>query len=290
MTTDADAPFTLVFVGYADRAHEESAAAFEDAVLPLLADHGAELVYRGRRAAGQDEALPLEVHLIRFPNRRALESYMSDERRAALLDEFGEVFTAKQAVEMDTVKPVKRDAQEVPTGNYSPTWVDDTRPALPLTGDERETLTAFLDWHRRTFELKCSGVPSERLSERSIPPSGLSLHGIIRHLAGVERWWFRIQFAGEDVPLIYYSDDDPNQDFEGLDGDVAEDLAVWRAECDRSREIVARARSLDETGIQRSSGRPISLRRILVHTIAEYARHNGHADLLRERLDGATGH
>jgi Protein of unknown function (DUF664) len=289
MTTQPDAPLTLVFVGYADPTDERRAAAFEDAVLPLLADHGAELAYRGRRAAGQDEALPLEVHLIRFPHRRALESYMSDDRRAALVEDYGEVFTVEQVVEMDAVS-VTEPAQEVPAENYSPVWADDTRSPLPLVGDERETLTAYLDWHRKTLELKCSGVPPERLSERSVPPSGLSLHGIIRHLAGAERWWFRIQFAGEDVPLIYYSDDDPDQDFEGLDADVAEDLAVWRAECDRSRQILARAGSLDETGIQRSSGKPISLRRVLVHMIAEYARHNGHADLLRERLDGATGH
>jgi hypothetical protein len=283
MATDRESPFTLAFVGYADAAHEERAAAFEDAVLPLLADHGAELLYRGRRADGQDAALPLEVHLIRFPHRRAFESYLADGRRAALLEEFGEVFTAKQAVEMDTVSP----AQEVTA--YAQAWVDDARPRLPRVGSERETLTAYLDWHRRTLELKCSGVPPERLSDRGVPPSGLSLHGLIRHLAGAERWWFRMQFAGEDVTLPYYSDEDPNQDFDRLDGDPGEALALWRAECERSRQIVSQAASLDETGIQRSSGKPVSLRRILVHMIAEYARHNGHADLLRERIDGATG-
>jgi hypothetical protein len=159
----------------------------------------------------------------------------------------------------------------------------------PLVGDEREILTAYLDWHRQTFELKCAGVPPERLSERDVPPSGLSLHGLARHLAGVERWWFRTQFVGEDVPMLYYSDDDPNQDFDDLDGDVAEALAVWRAECERSREIVANAASLDETGTHAATGNPVSLRRVMVHLIAEYARHNGHADLLRERIDGATG-
>jgi hypothetical protein len=300
MTGDPDSPFTLVFVGYADPALAERAAAYEDAVLPLLADHGAELVYRGRRAAGQDEALPLEVHVTRFPHRRALESYLADDRRAALLEEFGEVFTAKQVVEMDTVgmdtvdmntvSPAHSRAESIPAENYAQAWATGTRTRLPRVGDERETLTAYLDWHRETLELKCAGVPPERLSDRGVPPSGLSLHGLVRHLAGAERWWFRMQFAGEDVALPYYSDDDPNQDFDGLDGDVAEDLAAWRAECERSREIVARAASLDETGILRSSGKPISLRRILVHMIAEYARHNGHADLLRERLDGATGH
>ncbi|KJY34487.1 Mini-circle protein, partial [Streptomyces sp. NRRL S-444] len=110
-----------------------------------------------------------------------------------------------------------------------------------------------------------------------------------RHLSGVERWWFRIQFAHEDVPLLYYSDDDPDQDFESLDGDVEEAFAVWRAGCERSRQITAAAASLDETGIRKRTGEPISLRRIMVDMIAEYARHNGHADLLREGIDGATG-
>lgn len=173
--------------------------------------------------------------------------------------------------------------------HFSPRWNNDTRLAPPDTGGERETLTAVLDWHRATFELKCADLPPERLSERAVPPSSLSLHGLVRHLAGVERWWFRIQFAGEDVPLLYYSDDDPDQDFDRLDGDPAEDFAVWRAECERSRQVIAAAASLDETGTRLRTGEPVSLRRILVDMIAEYARHNGHADLLRERIDGATG-
>ncbi|MEV6979950.1 DinB family protein [Sphaerisporangium sp. NPDC051017] len=179
---------------------------------------------------------------------------------------------------------------EIPAENYAQAWGGDLRTPLPLTGDERETLTSSLDWHRGTFELKCAGLPAERLSEKAIPPSGLSLHGLLRHLTGVERWWFRIQFAGEDVPLLYYSEDDPNQDFDALDGDPAEAFELWRAECRRSREIVAAAASLDATGVQKSTGKPISLRRILVNMLAEYARHNGHADLLRERIDGATGY
>lgn len=178
---------------------------------------------------------------------------------------------------------------DIPAENYAPTWADDPRPPLPLVGGEREVLTAFLDHHRRTLELKCTGVPPGRLSERGVPVSTLTLHGLLRHLAGVERWWFALQFAGQDLPMLYYTDDDPDQDFDTLDGDPAEALAVWRAECARSRQIVAAASSLDETGIHRRSGRPIALRRILVHTIAEYARHNGHADLLRESIDGATG-
>jgi hypothetical protein len=178
----------------------------------------------------------------------------------------------------------------IPEENYSPSWEADARTDPPLVAGERETLIAFLDWHRETFALKCAGVPSERLSDKGVPPSGLSLHGILRHLTGVERWWFRIQFAGEDLPLLYYSDDDPDQDFDSLDGDVTEALAAWREECRRSREIVARTRSLDETGTRQRTGEPFSLRWTLVSMIAEYARHNGHADLLRERIDGAAGH
>ncbi len=118
----------------------------------------------------------------------------------------------------------------------------------------------------------------------------MSLHGLVRHLAGVERWWFRLQFAGEDLPQLYYTGDDPDQDFDGLGGDVEEVFAVWRSECDAARAIVADASSLDETGIRLRDGQPFSLRWLLVDMIAEYARHDGHADLLRERIDGRTGH
>jgi hypothetical protein len=177
----------------------------------------------------------------------------------------------------------------LPSENYSPGWADDPRPPLPQVGDERTMLTAYLDWHRATFELKCAGVDPARLSERTMPPSTMSLHGLLRHLTGVERWWFQINFAGDDVPMLYYSDDDPDQDFERLDGDVDEAWAVWRRECDRSREIVAQAASLEATGTRVRDGAPISLRGGLVKMIAEYARHNGHADLLREGIDGATG-
>ncbi|HEX4702937.1 MAG TPA: DinB family protein [Pseudonocardiaceae bacterium] len=178
---------------------------------------------------------------------------------------------------------------KIPAANYSKRLENDPRPPVPLVGDEREILTAYLDWHRQTFELKCRGVEPMRLSELAVPPSGLSLHGMLRHLSGAERWWFRIQFAGEDVPMLYYTDDDPDQDFESLNGDIEAAFAVWRAECARSREITA-ASTLDQTGTHNATGNPVSLRRILVHMIAEYARHCGHADLLRERIDGTTGH
>jgi hypothetical protein len=130
--------------------------------------------------------------------------------------------------------------------------------------------------------------PPEKLSEKGIPPSALSLHGLARHLAGVERWWFRQQFAGEKLPTLHYTEDDPNQDFDDLSGDPLAAIALWRSECEASRVVVAR-HSLDQTGIRRSTGEPISLRWVLITMIAEYARHNGHADLLRERIDGTTG-
>ena len=173
--------------------------------------------------------------------------------------------------------------------HFAPTWADDDREPLPLVGDEREILTRYLDWYRDTLVLKCSGLTPTELSTCSVPPSGMSLHGLLRHLAGAERWWFRIQLGGEEAPLLYYSDEDPEQDFDRLDGDPAEALAVWRRECERSREIVA-VMDLDATGIHKRTGAPVSVRRVLVSMVAEYAQHCGHADLLRERVDGATGH
>ncbi|MEV8098091.1 DinB family protein [Kitasatospora sp. NPDC085879] len=187
--------------------------------------------------------------------------------------------------------PASATVPEIPPQNYAQGWADGgARPPLPLVGDEREILTAYLDHHRETLALKCVGLTPAQLSEHAVPPSRLTLHGLLRHLAGVERWWLHLQFAGEDTEMLYYSDDDPDQDFESLDGDPEKALAVWRAQCERSREIVAAAPSLDATGVHRATGQPVSLRRILVHLIAEYARHDGHADLLRERLDGATGY
>jgi uncharacterized damage-inducible protein DinB len=172
--------------------------------------------------------------------------------------------------------------------NFSPRWAGDTRATPPTLGSEREILISYLEWHRATLELKCAGVLPERLSERSVAASSMSLHGLLRHLAGVERWWFRIQFAGDDVPMLHYSDDDPDQDFDDVSGDVGEALHAWRTECERAREIVA-ASALDDQGTKLKTGEPFSLRWLLVNLIAEYARHNGHADLLRESIDGKTG-
>lgn len=149
-------------------------------------------------------------------------------------------------------------------------------------------LKAYLEYYRETFELKCSGVQPDRMSERSSPPSTMSLHGLIRHLAGMERWWFAINFAGLDLPMLHYRDDFPDDDFESLDGDPLAALQTWREECARSREIVDRAAGLDQVGVVERNG-SYSLRWLMLRVIAEYAQHCGHADLLREAIDGATG-
>jgi Protein of unknown function (DUF664) len=185
--------------------------------------------------------------------------------------------------------PVHTDRMSDAPTAFSQRWSDGDRVDPASLGDETTMLVQYLDYHRRTFELKCAGLTGERLSELAIPPSGLSLHGLLRHLAGVERWWFQLQFAGEEVGDLYYSDDDPDQDFESLDGDVDEVWAVWHTECARSREIVAGAESMDSTGTRLLTGEPFSLRWLMLRMVAEYARHNGHADLLRERIDGRTG-
>ena len=137
--------------------------------------------------------------------------------------------------------------------------------------------------------MKCEGLSDSQLRERSVRPSTLSLLGLVRHMAEVERNWFRRVLAGEDAAPHYYSDpDDPDGDFDNVDSaDVAEAFATWGAECDNARTAVEAAADLDVTGSRR--GKQVSLRWILVHMIEEYARHNGHADLLRERIDGTVG-
>jgi hypothetical protein len=167
-------------------------------------------------------------------------------------------------------------------------WPVPRSVSIPTTGAEPAMLTAYLDHYRETFELKCAGVAPASLSRLSAPPSTMSLHGLARHLAAVERWWFAINFAGLELPMLYYSDDDPDQDFGSLAGDPLDALQVWRDECERSRRIVGAAESLEDEG-RAGRNRPYSLRWLLLRMIAEYAQHDGHADLLREGIDGAVG-
>jgi uncharacterized damage-inducible protein DinB len=161
---------------------------------------------------------------------------------------------------------------------------------LPRVAGERETLLAFLEWQRATLARKCAGLSEEQMRLRSAAPSTLSLLGLVRHMAGVERWWFRQILAGEDVPLPDSSDADLDADFNDIEATgVEEAFTAWSAECDAARKIVE-ARTLEDPGQRPADGQTVSLRWILVHMVEEYSRHNGHADLLRERIDGAVGY
>lgn len=162
----------------------------------------------------------------------------------------------------------------------------DARTTRPIGGPEREMLVAFLDFHRDTLLWKVSGL-SEEQARRVWTPSGTSLLGLVKHLAYVERSWFQRNFAGQDVYVAWRADD-PDADFRIEPDDTIESVvAFYRAEVERSREITSAATSLDD--IARNPNRPHTLRRILLHMIEETARHNGHADVLRELTDGATG-
>lgn len=168
-----------------------------------------------------------------------------------------------------------------------------TRVEPPLTGlDEREMLRAWLEFHRETLLMKCDGLSPEQLATAAVPPSTITLQGLIRHMTEVERNWFFRIFAGETAPPLYYSDDDPDGDFDNIDASkIAEEMAMFHETIEHAREIEALGVSLDENGaVDASHGRgPVSLRWIMIHMIEEYARHNGHADFLRERIDGLTG-
>ncbi|MFJ2028977.1 DinB family protein [Streptosporangium sp. NPDC087985] len=164
----------------------------------------------------------------------------------------------------------------------------DNRVSPPFVGDERAMLNNWLDWHRETLAVKCAGLSEEQLRERAVPPSTLSLLGLVRHMAHVERAWFRHVLNDEDVPLLYKTAD-PNAEFNDVDTASAEEaFATWRAEVEHARRLSAEV-PLDAIGKRQRHGQDCSHRWILVHMIEEYARHNGHADLLRERIDGVTG-
>jgi uncharacterized damage-inducible protein DinB len=166
-----------------------------------------------------------------------------------------------------------------------------TRIYPPEVSDERAMLNSWLDFHRATLALKCDGLDTAQLRTRAVPPSALSLLGLVRHMAEVERYWFREVLAGAEFDGdIYCTEEQPDGDFDGVDeADPAEALATWQEQCEAAREAVGDL-PLETLGRRLRKGREVSLRWILVHMIEEYARHNGHADLLRERLDGRTGH
>jgi uncharacterized damage-inducible protein DinB len=165
---------------------------------------------------------------------------------------------------------------------------DPRRSEPPFVLGEREMLEQWVEFHRTTLLLKCEGLDDAGRKSRPVPTSKLSLHGLVRHMAEVERNWFhRVLLREPETPPIWL---DPAVDDSELvpldDADWDADLAAWQAECEHSREAAA-AHQLDDTGIRR--GKPCTLRWIYVHMVEEYARHNGHADLIRELVDGSVG-
>src|SRR3954447_26146812 len=182
------------------------------------------------------------------------------------------------------VNPVARGGRReqdggVPTERISP----------PLLGGERETLRAFLDFHRATLAMKCDGLSDEELRARSMPPSTLSLLGLVRHMAEVERTWFRKVINGEDIPLVWSDEGDYQAAYDPDGCTGAEAFAAWQREVEHARRIEREAESLDVSVFNARWGEEVSVRLIMLHLIHEYARHNGHADLLREGVDGTTG-
>jgi uncharacterized damage-inducible protein DinB len=152
---------------------------------------------------------------------------------------------------------------------------------------EHDTLVGYLRDQRLTLELKCAGLDADQMARRAVEPSKMSLLGLIRHMADVERSWFRIKLAGNRVGHLYRTDQNRDVCFDGAIADdevVAEAFTAWKTEIDYAEEYVE---TIDDLGQPGANGDPI--REVLVHMIEEYARHNGHADFLRERIDGRIG-
>jgi uncharacterized damage-inducible protein DinB len=181
-----------------------------------------------------------------------------------------------------------------PQRQFPDMWVDpedDPRETGSTPRGEKGMLAAYLDHYRMTFEMKCDGLDATQLAERSVPPSSMSLLGLLRHLVSVEFSWFRRFIEGDrELARPYKTPEDPDLDFNGAVADdavVAEAWAAWRAEVAHAREVYE---SFDDLGtLVGPAGDEAELREIVVHMIEEYARHCGHADLLRERIDGRTG-
>ena len=187
------------------------------------------------------------------------------------------------------------DAEHLPERRFA--WSDmfvtpetDPRSRAPSVG-ERATLMEFVRRHRQTLELKCEGLTVEQMARRSVPPSNMSLLGLIRHVSDVERYWFRHVLGGEDDSRRYRTPEDHDHDFNGASaeaGCVEEAWAAWREEVAYAQQCVDGFADLGAT-VLTPRGNHMAVREVLVRMIAEYARHCGHADLLRERIDGRVG-
>ncbi|MFI6502046.1 DinB family protein [Nonomuraea typhae] len=160
----------------------------------------------------------------------------------------------------------------------------------PLVAGEREMLRAHLDFHRATLAMKCDGLTDEQLRRRSMPPSTLSLLALVRHMAEVERHWFRRVTGGEEVPMVWSAKlFDFQSAYDAGASTRAEAFGAWEAEVGHARRIEREAASLDVTAYNARWEADVSLRMVMLHLIHEYARHNGHADFLREAIDGTVG-
>jgi uncharacterized damage-inducible protein DinB len=172
-------------------------------------------------------------------------------------------------------------------------WLAPTveRADATTVADERGMLESWLDFHRVTLLSKCAGLTAEQLKQRSAEPSSMSLLGLIRHMAEVERSWFQRRVAGRQIDFLYCDiTTNPDGDFDDVDlADAEADFAAFESEVAQAR-LVGAAHPLDETFFHVHWKKEMSVRWVYVHMIEEYARHNGHADLLRERIDGATGY
>jgi uncharacterized damage-inducible protein DinB len=171
------------------------------------------------------------------------------------------------------------------------TWIapEVSRTDAPIVAPERAALDGWLEFHRQTLLLKCQGLTGEQLAQRAVAPSSMSLLGLVRHMAEVERAWFSRRFGGQpDLAWLHGSREQPDNDFDFAEPDGAEeDFAAFARECEMSRQA-AEGHSLDET-FKHPDGEVIDLRWVYLHMIEEYARHNGHADILREQIDGTVG-
>lgn len=157
----------------------------------------------------------------------------------------------------------------------------------PFVADERAMLEGFLDWHRSSLLLKCFGLTGEQLARQACPPSNLSLLGLVRYATEVERNWFRRRFADQEIERLYYRADSPDAAFDEADPlEAPRDLAMLAVEQEAARLAVADL-PLDAIFVSPRWGE-MQLRWAYLHMIGEYAQHNGHADLLRERIDGTA--
>jgi uncharacterized damage-inducible protein DinB len=176
---------------------------------------------------------------------------------------------------------------------YPDMWVDpedDPRETDTMSRGEKQILVEYLDAYRMTLEMKCDGLDAEQLARRSVPPSTMSLLGLVRHLAAVEQRWFQFVLQGLESARLYGKDEDPDADFDGAVADpavVEEAFDQWRSQVIQAKAILAAEEDLGRL-VDHHDGQ-LEVRDVVVHMIEEYARHVGHADLLRECIDGRTG-